>query len=147
MSVMQMPRGSIISVNYNGAYYKLSEHNRSEFTMGEQRIEKTQRMANGTLRKFFVADKKTFSVSWEMLPSTSALTVDGAWGAEEMRTFYNSSDGRGTFKIKVNLAKNGSDQTSSGYEEYTVSFTSASFIVQKRGIQPHYSVSLSMEEV
>jgi hypothetical protein len=115
--------------------------------MGEQRIEKTQRMANGTLRKFFVADKKTFSVSWEMLPSTSALTVDGAWGAEEMRTFYNSSDGRGTFKIKVNLAKNGSDQTSSGYEEYTVSFTSASFIVQKRGIQPHYSVSLSMEEV
>lgn len=144
---MQMPRGSIISVNYGGTYYKLSEHNRSEFTISPQRIEKTQRMANGTLRKFFIADKKAFSVSWDMLPSSSALTVDGAWGAEEMRTFYESSDGRGTFKIKVNLAKNGTDQTSSGYEEYTVSFTSASFIVLKRGLQPHYSVSMSMEEV
>lgn len=144
---MQMPRGSIISVNYGGTYYKLSEHNRSEFTISPQRIEKTQRMANGTLRKFFIADKKTFSVAWDMLPSSSALTVDGAWGAEEMRTFYESSDGRGTFKIKVNLAKNGTDQTSSGYEEYTVSFTSASFIVLKRGLQPHYSVSMSMEEV
>lgn len=144
---MNMPRGSIISVNYGGTYYKLSEHNRSEFTISPQRFEKTQRMANGTLRKFFVADKKVFSLSWDMLPSSSSLTVDGAWGAEEMRTFYTSADGRGTFNIKVNLAKNGSDQTSSGYEEYTVSITSAVFVVQKRGVQPHYSVSLSMEEV
>lgn len=147
MSTVHMPRGSILQVNSNGTFYALSEHNRSEFAITPQRIEKTQRMANGTLRKFWIADKRTFSLSWDMLPATSALTVDGAWGAEEIRSFYHSGDGRSTFKIRVNLAKDGSDQSTSGFEEYTVSFTSASFMVQKRGIQPHYSVSISMEEV
>lgn len=143
---MSMPRGSIISVKSGGTYFKLSEHNRSEFTISPQRIEKTQRMSNGTLRKFWVADKKTFSLSWTMLPGSSSLTVDGGWGAEELRAFYAGSDGKSTFNIKVNLAKTGTDQTSSGYEEYTVSITNASFVVSKRGIQPHWSVSLTMEE-
>jgi hypothetical protein len=142
-----MPRGSIISVKMGGIYYKLSEHNRSEFGMNENRIEKAQRMANGTLRKYWVADKKSFTLSWDMLPGTSAYTVDGAWGAEQIRDFYKTSEGRGTFQIKINLAKDGLDQTDAGYEEYTVSITNASFNVQKRGIQPHYAVSLSMEQV
>lgn len=144
---MSMPRGSIVSVRSGGTYFKLSEHNRSEFTISPLRIEKTQRMSNGTLRKFFVADKKTFSLSWNMLPGNSSLTVDGGWGAEELRAFYSGSDGKSTFNIRVNLAKTGTDQTNSGYEEYTVTITSATFVVQKRGIQPHWSVSLTMEEV
>lgn len=147
MSYVNMPRGSIISIEKDGGWVKLSEHNRSEFSMIENRIEKSQRMANGTLRKYWVADKKSFSLSWTMLPGTSAYTVDGAYGAEEIRAFYESAAGQGTFRIKINLAKDGYDQDQSGYELYTVSFTNASFVVQKRGIQPHYSVSLSMEQV
>jgi hypothetical protein len=146
---MQMPRGSILAINSGGTYYKLSEHNRSEFTMSPNRIEKSQRMANGTLRKFWVADKKTFSLSWDMLPNSSAYTVDGAWGASEIMNFYENYNGRTSFKIKVNLAKNGTNQenTVGEYKEYTVMFTSASFVVQKRGIEPHWSVSIAMEEV
>lgn len=143
---MKMPRGSIISIKMGGTYYKLSEHNRSEFNLSENRIERSQRMANGSLRKYWVADKKAFTLSWDMLPGTSSLTVDGGWGAEEMETFYRSPEGRGIFTIKVNRAKDGTDQTSSGYEEYNVSFTNASFVIQKRGLQPHYSVTLSMEQ-
>lgn len=144
---MSMPRGSILWIKSGGTYYKVSEHNRSEFTISPQRIEKVQRMSNGTLRKFWVADKKTFSLSWDMLPHSTALTVDGGWGAKDLRDFYYSTAGQGTFDIKVNLATNGTDQSSSGFEEYTVSITDASFVVLKRGIEPHWSVSLSMEQV
>ena len=144
---MDMPRGSILWIKSGGTYYKVSEHNRSEFSINPQRIEKVQRMSNGTLRKFWVADKKTFSVSWDMLPYTTALTVDGGWGAKDLRDFYYSSSGQGTFDIKVNLATNGTDQSASGFEEYTVSITNASFVVLKRGIEPHWNVSLSMEQV
>lgn len=144
---MSMPRGSILWIKSNGTYYKVSEHNRSEFTISPQRIEKVQRMSNGSLRKFWVADKKRFSLSWDMLPHSTSLTVDGGWGAKDLRDFYYSSGGQGTFDIKVNLATDGTDQSSSGFEEYTVSITEASFVVLKRGIEPHWSVSLSMEQV
>jgi hypothetical protein len=144
---MNMPRGSILWIKSGGTYYKVSEHNRSEFSINPQRIEKVQRMSNGTLRKFWIADKKTFNVSWDMLPYTTELTVDGGWGAKDLRDFYYSSVGQGTFDIKVNLATNGTDQSASGFEEYTVSITNASFVVLKRGIEPHWNVSLSMEQV
>ena len=144
---MSMPRGSILWIKSGGTYYKVSEHNRSEFNIDPQRIEKVQRMSNGSLRKFWVADKKTFSLSWDMLPHSTALTVDGGWGAKDLRDFYYGVGGQGTFDIKVNLATNGTDQSSSGFEEYTVSITNASFAIQKRGIEPHWSVSLSMEQV
>ncbi len=35
----------------------------------------------------------------------------------------------------------------SGYEAYTVVFSSCDFTVVKRGLQPHWSVSLSLDEV
>ena len=127
---------------------KLTEHNRSSFTMDNNRIEQTQRTSNGTLRKFWIADKKTFSVSWDMLPSYRDITVDGAWGAEDIRTFYDTTLGQGTFKIKVNLAESTPlGVTTNKTTEYNVSFQSCNFIVLKRGLQPHWSVSITLEEV
>ena len=127
---------------------KLTEHNRSSFTMDNNRIEQVQRTSNGTLRKFFIADKKTFSVSWDMLPSYRSLTVDGAWGAEDIRSFYDTTLGQGVFKIKVNLSKTGTNDTETvRVEEYDVAFQSCSFIVLKRGLQPHWSVSMTLEDV
>ena len=152
-----MPRGSILQIEAKDllatpagttlAWNKVTEHNRSSFTMNPQRIENVKRMSNGTLRKYHVADKYNFSLSWDMLPSYRTLTVDGAWGAEDLRSFYRSTEGQGTFRIRVNIAKDGTNQESSNYEEYTVNITEASFVISKRGIQPHWSVSLSMEEV
>lgn len=152
-----MPRGSILQIEAEDllatpagtslVWNKVTEHNRSQFDINPQRYENVKRMANGTLRKYYVADKQNFSLSWDMLPSYRTLTVDGAWGAEDLRSFYNSAAGQGIFKIRVNIAKDGSNQESSGYEEYTVNITNASFVIIKRGIQPHWNVSLSMEEV
>ena len=154
---MTLPRGSIFSIEAKDllatpagttkVWNKVTEHNRSEFSINVERIEKVVRTSNGTLRKNFVADKRKFSTSWSMLPSYRSLTVDGAWGAEDLKSFYLGEEGQGTFKIRLNIAQNGVSQESSGYEEYNVIFTDCNFVIAKRGIQPHWNVSLSMDEV
>jgi len=157
MSIVTMPRGSILQIqgydaSANGGdgslkYNKVSEHNRSQFDISSERIEKQQRMANGTLRKFFIADKKTFTLSWDMLPSYRTFTVDRAWGAEDLRAFYNSAEGQSAFNIRVNLAKDGTNQESANYESYTVVFADCNFSVLKRGAQPFWNVSITMVQV
>ena len=82
-----------------------------------------------------------------MLPSYRTLTVDGAWGAEDLRTFHASDDGIQSFNIKVNLAKTGLDQSSSGYESYNVVISNFNAVVIKRGLQPFWNVSLELDEV
>lgn len=117
---------------------RVSEHNRSEFTIGNNRIEQQARMANGSMRKYFIADKNTFNLSWSMLPSFRNETVDGAWGAEDIKAFYESTAGRGQFDIRV--------KTSSEVD-YSVVFTSCNFVLVKRGIQSYWNVDISMEQV
>jgi hypothetical protein len=152
-----LPRGSAIQVYARDLYanpadttkdwIRLSEHNRSEIGIAVKRIEQSQRMANGSLRKFFVADKKEFSVSWSMLPGSRIYTVDNEWGALDLIEFYNSSEGQSTFDIRLNFAKTGTNQESSGYEPYTVSCTSFNATLVRRGEIPFYNISMSMEQV
>ena len=157
MTALYLPRGSVLWIEAKDllatpagttkTWNKVTEHNRSPLEINVERIESITRTSNGTLRKNHIADKRSFSMSWEMLPSYRDLTVDGGWGAEDLRQFYLSDDGKKTFNIRINLAKTGSDQSSSGYESYTVSFSNCSFSVLKRGLQAHWSVSLTMDEV
>lgn len=143
---MLMPRGSILQIESDGTYHKVTEHNRSAFDISPQRIETQSRMVNGSLRKFWIADKRSISLSWDMLPYTTALTVDGQWGAKDLQDFYYSSEGRDAFNIKVNLAKDGTNQESTA-EVIKVMFQSASFSVLKRGLEPFWSVSITLDEV
>ena len=53
----------------------ISDHNRKEISFKPERIEKRQRMINGRMRSYHVADKMTISTSWDMLPSR-AFSVD-----------------------------------------------------------------------
>jgi hypothetical protein len=41
-----------------------SDHNRAEMSITQQRIESRQRMINGTMRSYHIADKVSLSVSW-----------------------------------------------------------------------------------
>lgn len=128
---------------------KISEHNRSPITINSQRIEKVERMSNGTLRKFFIADKKSFSVSWTVLPSYRTETADNQWGAEDLREFYKSTLGQGAFKIRFRFAKDGSSVAT--YEPdtngYTVIFSECSFTLSKRAVNAFWDVSISLDEV
>ena len=154
---MFLPRGSILYIEAKDllastpgttkTWNKVTEHNRSALELSTERIEKIVRTSNGTLRKNHIADKRKFQLSWDMLPSYRTLTVDGGWGAEDLRSFYFGDEGKQSFNIRINLAKVGSDQSTSGFEAYTVIISSCNFTVVKRGLQPHWNVSLSLDEV
>ncbi len=154
---MFLPRGSILYIEAKDllatpagttkTWNKVTEHNRSALEFSTERIEKIVRTSNGTLRKTHIADKRKFELSWDMLPSYRTLTVDGGWGAEDLRSFYYGDEGKQSFNIRVNLAKTGSDQSTAGFEAYTVVISSCNFTVVKRGLQPHWNVSLSLDEV
>jgi hypothetical protein len=152
-----LPRGSAVQVfakdplaqtpQTSLGWRKLTEHNRQEIPITVTRIEQSQRMSNGSLRKFFIADKKSFTFSWNMLPGSRIYTVDNQWGALDLIEFYGSNEGQSTFKIRLNFAKTGTNQEISGYEEYEVSCTQFSANLVKRGEVPFYDVSMSVEEV
>ncbi len=58
----------------------LSDHNRKDISFKPERIEKRERMINGRMRSYHVADKMTISTSWEMLPSR-AFSLDPQFNA------------------------------------------------------------------
>jgi len=116
----------------------ISDHNRKELGIANERIENSQRMANGTMRKYYIADKKTYSTSWDMLPNKAQYTVDGLWGADEMEAFYLANPGG--FNLELTFG-NAPVQT------VQVMFTHFDKTLQKRGKFDFYSVSVDMEQV
>lgn len=155
-SVTYLPKGVLLQIEAKDllasgntiVWNKVSDHNRQPLSVSVERIEQATRMANGTLRKFYVDDKKSFSVSWTMLPGKRAHTADGYWGAEDLITFYQSDEGKATFRIKLNYSKDGTNQESNYNDEvYTVNCSSFNATLNKRGIYPFWDISMSMDQV
>lgn len=91
----------------------LTDHNRGEMSISQQRIESRQRMVNGTMRSYHIADKISLSCSWDRIPSRSysrsvnfgpngnpylnvgdtEYTVDGGAGGVEMLGWYENHSG------------------------------------------------------
>jgi hypothetical protein len=149
MAALILPVGSALFIqDASNVWQKLTEHNRSPISVDTQRFERTARMANGSLRKLFIADKKNVSTSWSMVPSYSTMTVDGGWGAEDLRTFYLSAKGQGTFNVRIAY-------NSTRTEDFVASFTDCSFNLIKRNVkenvanvpQAFWDVNVSLEEV
>jgi hypothetical protein len=67
----------IPGANLQPSFMIISDHNRSAIDITNERIEQRQRMANGTMRSFFIADKLSISTSWSMLPSRSFKDYPG----------------------------------------------------------------------
>lgn len=138
---MYLPRGSILEVapiDSPNDFTELSEHNRQPLSIDTERIERKQRMANGRMRAWHVADKKVWSVNWTELPHDTNFTVDGKAGGEWIMNFM-SANPEG-FWIKVRLP----DGTKSVHEVMTSSF---SHNVNKRGKFEMWDIDISLEEV
>ena len=148
MSTITLPVGSTLYLQ-DTAYRALSEHNRSAISVTTNRIEQIQRMSNGTARKFFVADKIGLSVSWDQLPSYITFTVDGGWGALDIKSFYDGNYGKGTFNVRVMHAN------SAVLYEKVMYFTNCSIDMVRRNAklaststpQELWNVNISLEEV
>jgi len=158
-STVYLPVGSLLYVDTSSTdtptWVKLSEHNRQPMSINQNRIQKVIRMSNGTLRKFFIADKREFSTSWSMLPSFSNMTVDAGYGAVDLKSYFEGTKGQGVFKLKIVYGKNQTTPFADREEVVLVSFTSCSFEVVKRNVkdsssnpaQEFWNVSIAMEQV
>lgn len=89
-------------------YLYLTDDGREPVSVDPQRIEYKQRMLNGRMRSYYVADKRTFSTSWRDLPSRS----------EDASQKYISEYQRRTSTIKYAAGQ----ELKKWYETYTGSF-------------------------
>jgi hypothetical protein len=134
-----LPIGPGLSFKEGLVVSKVTDHNRSELSVSPDRIENKKRMADGTLRTFFVAQKRTFKTSWEELPRDDNQTADGFMGAQSMKDFYDNH--RGSFEIVLTRADNTT-------ETVLVMFDSFSYKLNKRSRYTElYDVEMSLMEV
>lgn len=134
MRQLNLPKKQLVSFNGN----LLTDHNRSELEISVERIEKKQRMWDGTMRKFVIADKRTFSFSYNNLPKTKEWNVDGKWSGLEIENFYNTVPG--PFELGINHG-DGSTQT------FTVMFANFNKSIVKRGKYDMWQISVELEQV
>lgn len=158
----------------NERFIILSDHNRGPIDIKNNRLEQKERTINGKMRSFYIADKHTFSVSWQNLPSRSfssianfnqttgkeqsgidKYTVDGGAGGNELLDWYLNH--KGSFYLFIAYDKyiefDDEDNTVNRLAEYQevveVFFSDFSYSVNKRGYSKHdlWDISLSLEEV
>lgn len=135
----------------------ISDHNRSEISVSQQRIETRQRMINGSMRSYWIADKVNVSSAWSRLPSRPfnqevyfdefgmpstadyvSYTADGAAGGADMLNWYETH--KGAFflflsydKYNINNNKNfDSDRLKTYTQRLKVYFSSFEYSVEKR---------------
>lgn len=155
----------------------LSDHNRSDMNFSKQRIEQRQRTINGRMRSFHIADKTTFSFSWNLLPSRAyhlpadfdtttgqspyknisnqEFTADGGAGGVEILDWYETHPGPFWMFLAYDKYKNfGSNAAAFDHlDQYNqivqVYFSDFSYNVVKRGGNNHdlWNISVSLEEV
>lgn len=150
----------------------ISDHNRSEISFNQQRIETRQRMVNGGLRSYWIADKLNISTSWNRLPSRpfnekmeflnngepadsgyNSYTVDGAAGGVDMLSWYENNPGSFYLylsydKYKINNVEN-YDRLQTYTQILKVYFSSFDYDVEKRsGAEfDFWNINVSLEEV
>jgi hypothetical protein len=179
---LYVPQGAEIGANPTGIqtgelnqFLILSDHNRGEINIEQQRIEERKRTINGRMRSYHIADKLNLSWNWTNLPSraysgfanfnssgASSLektpgeyTVDGGAGGVEILEWYENH--KGSFWMFLAYDKytnfpNDNDRFThlNKYNQIIeVYFTDFNYSVTKRGGGNHdlWNISVSLEEV
>jgi hypothetical protein len=118
----------------------VSEHNRAPVSLTFERIETRVRTQKGSLRKYYRADKRSLSCSWNELPKDTTTTVDAGWGAKDLETFFKTTPG--SFPVLIT-------HDTGITETITMIFTdfSIDLVNRSNASSALYAVSLSLEEV
>lgn len=110
----------------------LSDHSRSPLSVNYEMIEKSQRMADGSMRKYVVAKKKIYSCDWTMLPTIRGQVADGNADARDLRDYYEAYCYK-PLDMTLYFARNFSERSDLGYTQSVgVFWTSFNFEVIKR---------------
>jgi len=140
-------------------YLYISDNNRAELAVSFERIEYKQRMINGTMRSYHVADKKNFSTSWEKLPSRKTEVTEYSSkvedkrsnfaGGQEMLKWYEEHTGDFwmllVYDYDPSMQKTGAKKN---VEKVNVFFENFSYNVVERGFDLDlWNIDLSLVEV
>jgi hypothetical protein len=109
ISLGQTALGAITTDPAEMVWYKLTDHNRDPIDISTERIESSNRMANGSMRKYVIAQKDRISVSWKYVPSLESGTngtVDGYRSVAWIEAFYHANAG---LPIYVKVVSSGLD--------------------------------------
>jgi hypothetical protein len=140
---------------------KVTDHGRSPLTMSAERVGVDKRMANGTLRRQFVTNKRTWGMSWENLPSRNGVsggmsTADGGMSGSEIENFYFANPGKFRLVLRrgsaVGVTTPNPLESALPYEDANfyicnVMFTEFTREVRKRGIVDLWAITATLEEV
>lgn len=166
--IFHVPLGNEIgsaahSPNSQNEFIIISDHNRKDIDFSIERIETRERMVNGRMRSYHIADKLSVSTSWDMIPSRSyhlypdfdtsgssvykkinneEFTVDGGAGGLDMLDWYERHTG--SFWLYLSYDKRSNfkdlDDVDAEYENLNkysqiieVFFNQFSYNVLKRG--------------
>ena len=135
-------------------YLYISDNNRAELAVSFERIEYKQRMINGTMRSYHVADKKNFSTSWDKLPSRKSEVTEYSAsskfaGGQEMLKWYEDHTGDFwmllVYDYDPSMQKTG---VKKNVEKVNVFFENFSYNVVERGFDLDlWNIDLSLVEV
>jgi hypothetical protein len=149
----------------------ITDDNRQPIEFSQERIEKRERMINGRMRSYHIADKLQLNTSWDMIPSRShadvphfdvatglsevkSYTTDGGAGGADMLEWYDAH--KGSFWVFLAYDKKGIFKGTPDpydhlgqYNQLIEMFISDfSYSVEKRGANfDYWNVSISLEEV
>lgn len=144
------------SVDNGTTWIVVTDHGRSDLNSDVEDIGTKQRMIDGTMRKYTVAKKRTFSWSWENLPDKSTtFLANGTTYGKWLEAFYNSQDGpflmrlrEGSDRGAVSLTRTGNEDATDTERTFLVMFSEFSKDVTKRGQAfDLWNISMSVEEV
>lgn len=158
----------------NEDFIIISDHNRKEINITQERIENRRRMINGTMRSYHTADKLTISTSWDNLPSrafstdvswdnsgnlipsitgTTEYTVDGGAGGVQLVDWYELHPGPFYCFLSYDNYSNFNSDKYNHLNQYSqvlhVYFSSFEYTISKRGGTNHdlWNIAITLEEV
>lgn len=173
---MYVPTGYEVGQAISGSNFLiLSDDNRSPIDFTPTRLENRQRMINGRMRSYHIADKLTISTSWQMLPSRafsnsaqfdaagkpptdaygnnlySDYTSDGGAGGVEILDWYETHTGPFFVFLAYDKYTNMSDfnQLKEYNQVVEMYISDFSYSVEKRGgsNMDMWNISVTLEEV
>jgi hypothetical protein len=120
----------------SGTVLYLTDDNRTPIQVTPERIESRKRMIDGTMRSVHVADKYSFSTSWENISSrksngSDGITSDGFGAGIDIKDWYDSN--YDSFWMLLIYDNDDNGAASAGVEKYNVFFDNFDFNVVKRG--------------
>lgn len=142
---------------------KITDHGRGELDMTTERIGTDKRMNNGLMRRQFIANKRTWTIAWENIPSTNSIlagykTADGGYAGEDIESFYKTTPGPFRLVLRRGSANGlstpsgattvGTEFADSNFEGYDVFITDFTKAVTRRGVNGDFwNVNITLVQV